>query len=491
MNSKKRTIIISAIVLVLLVGVLVVLKITAPKKDDTANSSAVSSAPVIELISKDIAEFTSIGIKNAKDEYSITKIDDTNYGIESLKKYTQTPTYCLNTVNDFIKLSAQSKVLDKLEEADKAKYGLDEPSAVTAVKFADTEYTVTLGNVSPDKGYYATISGDEGLYTLKTSNGEAMLRNKFYYLDKVLVESFDQNNPEAKPDVTKLSIERKDLEQPILIEKYVGDATDRTYMSSFQMKTPIVSDVDYNADTDYINAFFGIAATDIVAEYDEGDSAKYGFDDPTAKIGFEYDGKVKNFVVGNKIEAEQTAESKVADTATYYNVLLNDNGLVYKVSEEKLIVMEATGDDFISTLGILPNIINISTVDITLDGVDYTFEITNVPDEEDATKVDTTAATCNGKELDIEIFKKYYQLLLTASIEKINTEPVTGTTSAKITYNYIKGGSDTVELYEQDGRRLVVSINGEAKYVGRSQYLEKLRSETAKLLEGKEIDIDL
>ncbi len=489
MTSKVKTLIIGAVVVVLLVAVLVVLKVTEPKKQDEGTSSSSSDISQDALIDEKLDNYKSIKVKNSSSEYSIKSVEiqgadgekDYKYVINELEKYTQKESSVTSLVSNVNKLYSSSKIEDKVE--DLSKYGLDKPSSVVTYETVDKTYTINVGSEAPDGSFYTMIDGDEALYTIDSSIANLFNSNYVDFLDTTLIpaetETLEDGTTQT-PKITSFELERSDL--PAKIKLLPNDNTEQlAYSSIYKMVSPIESDINYQIDSEYMAKIFGMSASKVEAIYDSSKASEYGFDKPTAKFTVQYSGKTKTITVGNKAESGE------------YRVLVDNNGLVYNASEETLVFMTVTADDMISGLAIVPSITDVKTVNVMLDGKTYKYDLTNekVKDEDSGEEsLQTTKVVYDGKELDLDIFRKYYQLLLSASVEKINYDNTKGDLVASIEYLYTDGGSDKIELYQAENRRMIVAINGEAKYEGRIAYYDKLVKETQNLLSGKAVDTD-
>lgn len=511
MNSKKKGIIIGLAAVVLLAVVMVVLLLT--QNDNTAGESSSSNSSeelTYAMIEKNVDDLESITFTNETGSYAIKTLGIQKYGIEEFADFIQLESAYDIAVSNLCALDASQKVFDSVE--DKAKYGLDDPAATAVLKFKDgSEVVLNMGDISGDNsGYYAMVEGDPALYIVNTPIGDTLTKDKFEYLDTTLIptyeaeESEESGTEETTPTVTEFSLTKKGWDKPVVLRKVTEQSEDRTYPSDFEMVSPIGWDAHMEVGTNYITPFFGTAADSVKAIYQEADAAVYGFDDPTAVIELTYDGKTAKLVVGDEVPAEvseeETSSEEAPASSGIYYVLCNDNGLVYEVSKATLVVLDVTPEDMISKLAVLPNISAVNKTVLELDGKTYTFEIVNKPRESEESSsessedeepiLEVTDVTCDGKKLDVTEFKAFYRLLLSASVEEINTTPVEGEADASITYYYTKGGTEEVKIHIIDERNIQLNVNGEWEVQGRRAYLTKLQTELEHLLNDEKVDTD-
>ncbi len=492
MDKKKKTLIIGAVVLVLLVGVLVFLLLTQDKakQGGEESSSASTAAETFPLIEENVDNFTSLEVTNQSGSYIMNASgegEDKTYGIEELKGYPEQDSNYSYAAETLSTLEAGKKVLDTVE--DKAKYGLDEPAATAKVSYKDKSYTLYLGDQTPDdaNGYYFMMEGDDALYTVKSDVGSLMQEDKFYYLNRDMTKSYTATE-EGAPEINKVTVTRKDMEEPIVLEKteLASDGTNTVYLSTMKMLSPVECDMDYELDANYISTLFGLSAQKVLAFYDEKDAAKYGFDDPEYTMEMEYDGGRAKIIVGDVLPSQETD----TEGSEYHYAICNDNGLVYRFDVTKIGLTKVDLNEVISKMPLVPMITDVEKIDLNIDGKAYEFTLkhTEAASEDEKDKVE---ATCNGQTVDEANFRLFYQLLIGMSIEKLNTEPVATEplSEIKVVYHYNNGQSDdTLTAKEVENRRLRVNINGEDRFEGRAAYLDKLSQELQNLLDGKTVD---
>lgn len=492
MDKKKKALIIGAVVLVLLVGVMVFLLLTQDQatKGKDESSSESTAAETFPLIEENVDNFTSLEMTNAGGNYIMNSSgegEEKTYGIEELKGYPEQDSNYSYAAETLSTLEASKKVLDTVE--DKAEYGLDEPSATAKVSFGDTTYTLYLGDETPGETgeYYFMMDGDDALYTVAEAVGTLMQQDKFYYLNRDMTKSYTASEEEA-PEISKVTVTRKDMEAPIILEKteLESDGNNTLYMSSMKMISPVECNMDYELDSNYISTLFGLSAQKVLAFYDESDAAKYGFDDPEYTMEMEYEGGKTKIIVGDALPSQDTD----TEGSEYHYAICNDNGLVYRFDVTKIGLTKVDLNDIISKMPLVPMITDVEQIDLNVNGEDYQFVLKHTEAESDDDE-EGLEVTCNGQTVDEANFRLFYQLLIGMSIETLNTDPVTTEplSEVKLVYHYNNGEEDdTLIAKEVENRRLRVNINGEDRFEGRAAYLDKLSQELQNLLDGKTVD---
>lgn len=490
-SKKTRGLLIGLIVVVLLGAVTAVLLLTSPEDGtESSSSSSTAATETYPLIEADIEDFKSLTVTNDEGSYTIVPgSEEDTYAVEELEGYEQDSSTAKSAVNRYTSLSATNKVMDAVD--DKAKYGLETPSATAQVTFGETTYTLYLGDeAAANAGYYAMMEGDDALYTISSTISEDMLGRALDYASKAMTPSIDTSDAESMPNITYLNIQRPDLEVPITLESN-PNVSEGMFNSSYIMTSPIESEIDYNADETYVWSMFGLSASRVADFYDEANAAQYGFDEPAATIDMTYDNVNVHMVIGDL----------VPDNESYRYVLFNDRGLVFEVADSSLPLVTVQADDLISSLGILPMMVDLSSVDLVINGETYTFEMTNTEKESDSSEsttsesepdLETTGVSCNGQEVDVDQFKNFYQLMIYPQIENINTDPVDVAPVVEMRFNYTDGReTESMEFYEVgESRRIQIAINGDLKFEARAGFITKLETELGHLLAGETVSTE-
>ena len=122
------------------------------------------------------------------------------------------------------------------------------------------------------------------------------------------------------------------------------------------------------------------------------------------------------------------------------------------------------------------------------DGKTYVFNLTSVVDEDNENSF-TTTITYEGKELDEEIFKDYYQNMISVSTDEETTEQPTGDPIFSVKYEYADTSRtpDVVEFYDAGSRRVFIVFNGKCDSLTVSTYVDKMVQDSEKVVNGEEI----
>ena len=105
--------------------------------------------------------------------------------------------------------------------------------------------------------------------------------------------------------------------------------------------------------------------------------------------------------------------------------------------------------------------------------------------------LETGGGAIDGQRLSNSTFAGVYRMICSLRGEYILDEPIVateGTTEMQIVIQYLNGDRLTVTLVPYDAKRCAIFINGEAAYLVRTAYVEKLMHTLNQITEGQIID---
>lgn len=487
MSKKIKAIIAGGCVLLLLIAVLVVLVLTKkPETEDPINSA---EEKYITLVKETIDSIEYLKIKNAKDEYTISLQGENKWGITEIMDYTQSYYLYLETLGQ-----AQNVVaLDVVEEnaTDLSKYGLLDPVLTFELKPKDKPaYVVHIGNQTGDKNRTYLRMGDEHkVYVVSTGAFTNLFFDRYAYLDKVLIPGLESDDASAVPRIDYMSVSRPDLKKPIILEQFKEHelSENATMQSDIKMISPVHALISETPAQTYVYGNFGITAQSIVmVNPSKEDMAKYGLDKPSSEFIFKYGGTSSvRILTGNGIKGE---DETIKDKIVSYYAWREDTNEIYVVNASDLKWMTMKPKDILSSIAVLPHILDTKSIDVTLNGKKNTIEFQL--DKENPKDTNLITATLNGKKVDAEQAKTYFQCLQLTYIQDINEKQPDKEPVATIQYNYYNGGKDVVEVYVLDDLSCIISVNGNNSFTGRAGFVDKLVKELGNLEAGKKVDVD-
>lgn len=494
MSKKVKTIIIGAVILVLLAGVIVLLQIT--KEDEPTQDELFSEtqSEFVELLKGVTEDLEYLHIKNKDDEYTIERQVDNTWGIKEIMEFEQTYYIYTETVG-----SATNIVASKLIEenvAEMSKYGLLNPELVIEVKMKNKELvSFSIGDLSPDKQVrYGCITGEKTVYAFPVTAFTNFYYTRYDYLDRVVIPGFESDQPADIPIVNEMTVKRPDLEKPIVLTEFKdGELSENaTMQANVYMSSPIRALISETPAQTYIFGNFGIMANGIVASSPTEEQLKeFGFDNPTSEFSIRYNdtSKVK-VTTGKGIECQHEEGEDLTNhkhVIESYYVMREGSKQVYTVAAGDMKWLDFQPKDILSSVVVMPSIIDLKSFEITLEGKTNTIAFGKGNDPKE---VGSYTATLNSKEIDAASAKSFLQLCQLTSAQDVNTREFEAVPSATIKYIYEDGKSDTVDIYILEDRSCVLALNGQKNYVGRAAYVDKLIKEYKNLEAGNPIDID-
>ena len=497
-NKKKRNLIIGAAFLLVLVALLLVL-LFGPGSQQTAESeeesTSVVSSTTVELIVSDANEITELQIENATGSYTIscvqaaTEEEDAVYSIEELSGFDENQDELSGMVTDFANVSAVRLI--EADAPDIAKYGLSDPSCVIRTIYSDgTEHVITVGNpLTTGGGAYMMVDGDPNVYSMGSSKMSRLEYSMLDYLDKNVIDPWtsytdDDGNEVSAPTIGYLEVTGGTLEKTLRIEPFTEEelaSSSTAYGSTYKIVEPFEADMKYRSDSEGNdqNAVYTTGLQQLTADSvaminpTEEDLTALGFDEPYCTISFERDGTEYVWTVGN--------DTTASDGSAAHYLMAEGKDMIFVVTDANLPWISININNMYSSLMLLPNIKDVSAIDLMIYDQTYSFEIDPAADEDS-----DIVPHIDGEEVDLENYRDMYQYLLSVPAEGIyEGDETSGTLVASFTYHYINGGSDTVELLDLGDRSCILSINGNRQWTTRIAYVQHLETNMERLLNGE------
>ncbi|CAB1239101.1 conserved exported protein of unknown function [Ruminococcaceae bacterium BL-6] len=466
MKSTTKNLIAVAAVLVVLGGALAALKLTDGK--DGGSSSSVSDES-ISLISRQVEDVASMKVSNGKGGFTIVpklteeaassgagtassgteKVSYVVQGLEDLPLYTSMAESVLG--NGFSLVA--TKNVGAVEDLD--EYGLKAPKASVQVNFRDgTTFAYSIGNESPGSSgsYYMcgkdsknvyVVSVDEGIF----SDAKDFVQKEIFSLN----DSGSAQDTTTAPEFAKIALSGKNFASPLTIAKDSSDG--QMYLSAGGQKYR-TDDTAYSA---LVSALTTVTADEVAAVHVGADQLKsFGLDQPAAQVEFTVDKKTHRIRAGG-----------TKDGSRY--VMADDVDAVFLLKEDSVKAWASVNlYGLRSKYVYLPNVADVSGIDVTAGGKTYRFEKPRVKSEkqstEDKTAYDYTV-TCNGAKVTYDPnFVKYYQNLIQVQTLEDSAEKPKGEALLTLTYRFYdsKRAPVTASFYSAGNRRCLAVVNGAA-----------------------------
>ncbi len=491
MSKNKQILIFSAIGLLVLGGVTAVLMLTAPKEqsepaDDTTAEEQVDERLI--LTEKTEADVVSIHVKNMSDEYDIIKNGEewTISGIEGAEVLTDS----LNALVTNVSSMTANQVVEE-NASDFSKYGLTAPNSEVTVDYGSEKFTFLVGNETPTSSstVYFCEKGNTTVFTYKKSHLSGFSADRFSYVSTTAMPGYDQQAGEA---VTKFTIERADLEKPIVIEQIPAPGEDEIAVFSYELTSPYNAYVDLTNAPNFIYSLFGLTA-DKVAWYgmEEKDYEISGINNPNCKFTLETTLKTYTITLGNAV-AEEVADENgnvTTEIVGFYGMSSEVPDTLFLFSADAIPAFSIQAESLISRLFLMPYIYSLESVEYSdSKGQEFTLGFETIKAETEDGE-DIHNHYLNGEIHDEQQIKNMYQYLIAASGDDLYMEEEKGELLATITYNYAdkNEGSDVVRFYSSDDRKVIISVNGDNLFKTKQIYINQLYSNVESFLNGGEI----
>lgn len=459
MRSSIRNLIIVAVCVVVLGGALIALKLTG---NDTASSSAVSSAASIELVSKKSDDVASMSVTNQKGSYTLIPVrkapsapassgassaaassgaDEITYTVKELSGCPVNTSATGSVVQNGFSLVA-SRNLGAVSSLD--EFGLKDPQATVKVSFKDGSsfnYKIGKASATDSSAYYMCGTDSDNVYIVTIDAG--LLEDAVYFISKDVLAI---TNPSGSNAFSRIELSGANYPTPVTLAVQGQDIR-------------ITAPAQYSPDSAALSAIESALSTltaDSVEAVNPDDAAlsKYGFDQPAAVAKFSVNGGDYTLTAGAK------------DGDSYY-VMLGGVNIVYKAAASGIDPWAAKSLFGLRDKQILaPDIETVKAMTVTAGGTENALNVARTKDESKSTQ-DTTYYTYKvtgngGKSLDYDTnYKNFYQSVIGVSILEDASEKPDAAPALTLQYQYYdKASADTVEFYQSGDRRYTAVLNG-------------------------------
>ena len=502
-KTAKKALIAGAVCAVLAI-VVVILLLTSPKKAaESASESSASQSQSVVITEKSSDSVLSISVKNERGSFSFsrkTRVYSDSEGkaansyywtSEELLGVGQNDNSVKSFVSGFSSLSAKAVVEENTDELE--KYGLKEPRATVSVKFDDgTEKTLIFGITNPANTSTVYFSDGNKVMLANESGVSGAFAEIKDFANLLITKALGDDE-----QVDYITITRKDLSEPVEIrymteleaarddEKYTV-----TTLNTHRFTSPYNAEINVQKGGALCGGVCGLTMKECAyLEANEENLAKCGLTDPFCTVKFSYGGEERTLLLGDK--AKQIVSQSTSDTPElyevtgYYAVLAGVPG-IFVVSADAAPWYSFNPADFVSARPLSPYIYGCESVEVTVLGKTYNFVING---EEKTVSLD-------GKAVDSENFKKFYEQLIGSVGEEVYTGESAGEPDVTVKFIYnddyaaLYGARENTLGYTSDSeRKSIVSLDGKPIFRVRAVYTERLSENIAKLLDGEDVNI--
>lgn len=388
---------------------------------------------------------------------------------------------------------AMMKITDNATAEQMAEYGLDAPQAYWILTTTTGEvYQVNVGDILVTAGgYYVALDGRDTVYILSTTLADTILQPVEKMITPLLTAGMAQNNYFNADNFMiwhgeELYLRLANVDES---EKRNPDALvecKMTYPAPYIPNTDLYYEILYN--------FIALTGEETVkiGPSDE-DLISYGLENPAFTISYTFEDYTFYIFV-----------SAAQEDGTYYAVSnLYGYQLVAKVSAEKLGFLDYSLFKWISEYPFQAYVTSVQSMHVVSgDGkTDATFQLTHGTNSEGNPTLEVDASsggqTVHITNDDVYNFRQFYKTLLSIDLQEYT--PLTDEEKAAITsdpsklllkfsYTTLDGETTEYQFYQYSTRRAFVTINGSGEFYTYVDLMDKVISDTEKVLVGMDIN---
>jgi hypothetical protein len=457
MTKRKKRNAITLVSLLLTLAAFLVVYVWYLNRDETSEGTQ-KEAETISLATIDKDQLSSLRYIG-KDVDMTLVLEDGVWKSQEDKERPINQENVTNMINTIDEISAIRIVTETPE--DLGDFGLAEPIAyLQAIQTDGVTVTLQIGDkVSGGDGYYAMVNEEKKVYLLDTTYGSGL---QYTNVDMTAVEEAPTITAE---NIQHIDIEKRDEED---FELCYDAENELDYSGSGMLSWVILKPYEegFTADSSKVSelqpTYANFDFTSCI-DYRGEDLNRYGLENPTASIYVGYyetrtetlEKPVVNPDTGVE-EKEKTykdeKEIKVyignQDEEGNYYVRKDGSNAVYTMAAdnvEKMLQVDASS--LISTFVCIPNIDNVDTISVEIQGVSYIMEMKRTAAKNKTGEEETmTTYYYNGKEVEEDAFKEVYQRLIAAQYDTaIKEDIVTAGEEPYMTIEYhLKGEKEKV-----------------------------------------------
>ena len=468
MSSSVKYLIAGVTAAVLLGGGVIAMNLTDPSKkqaeDSEVSDTADETAEAIYTGSSD--DIISIEVKNDAGGYTFVRKTKATGEAQAVFTVDGLDGVVLdsNLVDGFAvqaKELVPNKLIDEKPD-DLSTYGLDKPKAEVTITYDGNsagKVDFLVGNDSPGGDIYVKIKDSAAVYTVSSSFVKSYTYEKEYFVSKSVLEKPADDD---MPIVKKITIERPDLEKPIVLE-YTGENESGGTSATHVMTSPVKAYLDVSKSTDYTHGLFGLTAESVLSlSPSKEELTVAGIETPSCTVTMETDDG-KTYVLKTGMEYSG-AEGSEAGYTGYYE----GTDVLWKFSESSVPWVKMQPGDITSSLVFGSYIYDLKSMEVTAGGKTEKFEFTG-------SDADTYKVMLNGKDFDLERYKSFYQAVIKAPAEEICTsDEGIGELRASFKLTYNNGNPDeTIEFYAAEGNRVIIKKDGVTCFKSLASFVER------------------
>lgn len=448
---NKKSIIILAAVLVVLIGAFFAVKYLWVEEEQTPASDDVQLTEIFTTAKENVVR---IDVKLVNESFSFVYKDD-KWVLENDETVSLKNSYVDYLCIDLSSVYAQECIEENA--SDLTKYGLDTPAGVYTITLADgTTKTFHLGNMDPvGRSYYFKMADRPVVYTIYTSKGQSLSNNLAYYRNSNILDV----NTET---LSRIYVKRgNDTLELIKKAGKEGDLSEYVW----DMLKPIKHECDVQPIHDYIISKMSYIT---VKEFIDPSDERYaisGVNAPEAVIELSDDSDVRQTIyIGN------------ADGESRY---IKTNDRVYLIADDAVSFIDLSPFLYVSKFISLEHIDTVSEIEIIHNGITHTASIEG--------EKDNYVYKLNGTELMEDTFKEQvYQKVIGLLADEFAESPVQGTPEYTVIYHLKDGSVKRNDYCHYDDRSYAAfDKDGNCEFIIRKKKLDEMFASVDNVAAGR------
>ena len=469
---KKSTKLVSAVVVLAVLGGVYVGLNTYVSKEEKAESSSEEESKT-EVFSVKTDDIKSLGFIVDKKEVTFEKKDDSWVKKDETAFPVNQTT--LDSAASAIETVEADRVLEDVE--DLAEYGLDSPSNTVTVDTADGTTKLNIGdeNTSTNQYYISRADDDSTVYVVAADTVSPFMNSLYDYAQGEDFPTIDSST------VKKVQVS-EDKDSYVLEENSDGATWDVSGDGSSDKES---------ADTTAagnVTSGLGSFAFDQFVNYNAEDLSQYGLDKPYATITVDYQEEVEDDSTdstesgendstasesdsenSDTTDTDSSSEDEDSKTTTVDKQLVIyvgdeagdgsryvtvDNKQIYTMSTDTLsAVIDKTPSDLWSLIVNYLSVKNLDQLQVTYGETTNTVNVSReTSTDEDGNEKETTTYQLDGEEIESTTFTTFYNKLINMAGQKRLTEAYTPAADPEMTAVFTDSDKNqtTVTFYTYD-----------------------------------------
>ncbi len=452
MSKRTKTLLISIVALVALLGVMmgVILLLPSASDGDGTNTTTATEATTVvfkPVLSSDSTKPTgttagnttvySVTVKTPEETFTAAINDQGNLRVKGYED-----------LEDFANTSYYSDLLGELEEITALRiansapqnpedFGFDTEKGCTAqveVLYVDgSTLSFEIGNESPKgDGYYFRESNSAAIYVVDSDFVYTVTQPSTSYLSMIpiaapaVADSNSEDTVVVRDAVLGGTVRPEEIRFQVSSEPKVSNENAQI-LTGYYLTKPFRRNLKNGTDMLTVSTYSGFYGSGVaMLRPTTADLAKYGLDNPysTCTVNLsvqktttttDEDGiETTTYSFYNTFEYTVKLGNVVEDDETLrYAVVYHGDELVpivYEVTTSSLKWAEVQYDDLADELLFFAYINEVKTFAVTLDGATTTFELTHYSDKEDSEE--NMKVVSEGTRYDVQSFRDVYQALI-------------------------------------------------------------------------------